>query len=146
MINDDQVWKTYCELHNMLLEFDGLDDLWNDFESPDDRTANSFAIRRLRNPRGSTRYMVTNVEDNVQVERHNLKNIQPDSEKDPRACLRTKTLQCSHGRGRCCQAVPQIQKRSSTGYRASTGTRCSLLFPPFGTTKLADPPSWLAQY
>eukprot|EP00979_Chaetoceros_neogracilis_P013687 scaffold4001_cov141-Chaetoceros_neogracile.AAC.1 len=53
--NADMVWKTCCALHNMLLEIDGLDELWQDSVKCNDAEDNDidepcFALSRLNNP------------------------------------------------------------------------------------------------
>lgn len=61
----DQVWKTCCALHNMLLEVDGLDEQWNsgvpsDWEGEaglhDQDDAGRFALGRLNNPGNAREY------------------------------------------------------------------------------------------
>jgi len=43
----DKVWKTRCGLHNMLLEWDGLDEMWEGEIPSDPDDASCFAISRL---------------------------------------------------------------------------------------------------
>lgn len=58
----DQVWKTCCALHNMLLEVDGLDEKWEDGVVSDwqrhmgENDAAPEAIRRLLTPAQARNY------------------------------------------------------------------------------------------
>lgn len=65
--NADQVWKTCCELHNMLLEIDGYDEIWEGGIPSDPDVSNStcFAINRLNNPLQFPRPEVAPKETNI---------------------------------------------------------------------------------
>jgi hypothetical protein len=43
----DEVWKTCCAFHNMLLEVDGYDKMWQDDVSTSEHGDTCFAINRL---------------------------------------------------------------------------------------------------
>lgn len=45
----DEVWKTCCALHNMLLEVDGYDEMWQEDVSTTETGDSCFAINRLVN-------------------------------------------------------------------------------------------------
>ena len=45
----DQMWLTCCALHNLLLEYDGLDTNWEESQLTEDNET-SFAMSRLGNP------------------------------------------------------------------------------------------------
>jgi len=65
--NADQVWKTCCALHNMLLEIDGYDEIWEGAIPSDPDVGNStcFAINRLNNPLQFPRPEVAPEETNI---------------------------------------------------------------------------------
>ena len=51
--NADLVWKTCCALHNMLLDIDGYDEIWQGSIPSDpwhEEESQCFTIRRLNNP------------------------------------------------------------------------------------------------
>lgn len=57
----DNVWKTCCALHNMLLEVDGNDELWQDEElMTDNGNATCFALRRLVEGETNVRFAAEN--------------------------------------------------------------------------------------
>ena len=63
----DRVWMTCCALHNMLLEYDGLDESeeWRtplgDFDDDDIETAVPFAVQRLMDPGAIRGYDTSNM-------------------------------------------------------------------------------------
>ena len=45
--NPDQVWKTCCALHNMLLEIDGYDEMWEGVIPSDPAVGNSTFLQLI---------------------------------------------------------------------------------------------------